>query len=210
MNYDQLGFVNQQLASMLRDGIPLEGSLRQLCANMERGALRTELELLEKDLATGMPLGKALKHRTLPEFYTQMLQVGARGNDLPSILTLLADYYQNADALWTRLKGLMVYPVIVLGLSFAFSAWVAVLGHRLSIMLVNDRGLSSLGMLKPKAPPPDLSFQVYTWLPPVLLALVALPFVAGLSIPPLRRELRWRLPAFREAMRFSRPWLAGS
>ena len=31
MNLDEFAFVNQQLAAMLRDGIPLEGALRQLC-----------------------------------------------------------------------------------------------------------------------------------------------------------------------------------
>src|SRR5205814_1571539 len=38
MNYDEFAFFNQQLAAMLRDGIPLEGALSRLCADMRRGA----------------------------------------------------------------------------------------------------------------------------------------------------------------------------
>ena len=49
MKYDELAFVNQQLATMLREGIPLEGSLRQLCATMQKGRLRAELQLLENN-----------------------------------------------------------------------------------------------------------------------------------------------------------------
>ena len=54
MKYEELAFVNQQLAGMLKTGIPLEGALRQLCAQMRRGRLRAELEALEADLAAGV------------------------------------------------------------------------------------------------------------------------------------------------------------
>src|SRR5581483_2982443 len=114
MKYDEFAFLNQQLAAMLRDGIPLEGALRQLSANMGRGALRTELELLEADLKKGTPLNDALKARKLPEFYVQMVRIGAQSNDLPGMLLMLANYYQRVDSTWTRLKGLMVYPLLVL------------------------------------------------------------------------------------------------
>ena len=50
MKYDEFAFFNQQLAAMLRDGIPLEGALRRLCEEMRRGQLRDELQALEADL----------------------------------------------------------------------------------------------------------------------------------------------------------------
>jgi type II secretory pathway component PulF len=125
MDYDEFGFMNEQLAAMLRDGLPLEGALRQLCRTMHRGRLRSELQALEADLATGTPLREALERRRLPEFYRRMVTVGAAGHDLPGILTLLADYYQQANSMWNRLKGIMVYPLIVLLASLALSAWLA-------------------------------------------------------------------------------------
>ena len=104
MKLEEFAFVNQQLAGMLKSGIPLEGALRQLCGDMRRGALRTELELLEADLAQGVPLAAALAKRKLPEFYSRMLQVGVAANNLPGVLTLLADYYEQAkqpdEAIW--------------------------------------------------------------------------------------------------------------
>ena len=68
MNYEELAFVNQQLAGMLKSGIPLEGALRQLCANMRRGPCRTELEALERDLARGVPLKDALASEILEAY----------------------------------------------------------------------------------------------------------------------------------------------
>src|SRR5439155_90933 len=115
----------------------LHVKLRQLARGQrggERDAFRQitfeQLQLLERDLAKGVPLATALTARKLPELYVQTLQIGARTNDLPAVLTLLADHYQTANATWTRLKGLMVYPVIILVLSTALSLWIALLlGH---------------------------------------------------------------------------------
>ena len=53
MKPDELAFANEQLAGMLKSGLPLEGSLRELTDSMKSGSLRTELEALEKDLAKG-------------------------------------------------------------------------------------------------------------------------------------------------------------
>jgi len=72
MNYDEFAFFNQQLAAMLREGIPLEGALKQLCAGMRSGPLRAEIEKLEADLARGTPLKEALARRTLPDLYRQI------------------------------------------------------------------------------------------------------------------------------------------
>src|SRR4051794_21648559 len=108
MNYDEFAFFNQQLASMLRDGVPLEGALKQLCQDMRSGPLRHEMEALHGDLTRGTPLQEALSRRNLPPFYRAMVDIGVRSNDLPGTLIMLADYYHRSNALWMRLKGLMV------------------------------------------------------------------------------------------------------
>jgi type II secretory pathway component PulF len=188
MNNDEFAFFNQQLAAMLRDGIPLEGALRQLCAGMRVGPLRAELQQLENDLARGTPLKEALTKRALPQFYSRMVEIGARSNDLPGVLTLLADHYHRANALWTRLKGLMVYPLIVVVVS---------LGLTLMLSLVFSRLLPAL--LEQIAPTGQAPSLASVWMPPAFLAVAALIGLAAVSIPSWRARLRWRLPAFREA-----------
>ena len=47
-----------------------------------------------------------------------MVEAGVASNDLPGVLVMLADYYQRANLIWTRLKGLLVYPVLVLCAAF--------------------------------------------------------------------------------------------
>ena len=86
MKTDEFAFFNQQLAAMLRDGIPLEGALRRLSQEMRAGALRNELQALEADLARGTPMADALAPRQLPELYKRMILVGVKSGDLPGAL----------------------------------------------------------------------------------------------------------------------------
>ena len=74
MNYDEFAFFNRQLAAMLRDGLPLEGALKQLCAGLKDQALHAELTLLEADLAQGTPLKDALHGSDCGRIVIQPLQ----------------------------------------------------------------------------------------------------------------------------------------
>ncbi len=186
MNYDIFAFFNEQLAGMLRDGIPLEGALKQLSSGMKRGPLRAEVEALERDLGQGLPLKEALGRRKLPEFYCRMVEAGARSNDMPGMLTLLADYYRRLNLLWTRLKGLMVYPAIVV---------VAALG--LTVMLSFVFGHFLAGFMQQFSLPPVLLASM--WIPPAILFVLLALLVVMVASPRWRARLRWRLPGFKEA-----------
>jgi general secretion pathway protein F len=192
MNYDELAFFNQQLAGMLKSGIPLEGALRQLCETMQRGALRSQIEALGADLAKGVPLREALPRRELPGFYVQMLQVGAQGNDLPRVLTMVADHYQRVASVWARLKALMVYPALVYGAMlglFGFLGWLV-----LSLAHSSLFELAGTVERQPRFTPLLAAVFPFFW-----LVLLGLGFAVVVSLPAGREWLRRRLPGFREA-----------
>ncbi|MBC8001117.1 MAG: type II secretion system F family protein [Opitutaceae bacterium] len=189
MKYDEFAFLNQQLAGMLKSGIPLEGALRQLCETMKRGSLRAEFEKLGSDLAKGEPLVTALGARQLPPLYIRLVAVGVAANDLPGILTLLADYYQGLHGTGTRLKGLMVYPVLVLFASLALSIFLTLVLNQ----LVQSTVVDGMQMTMPT------SVYAALWFLPLMLGLTALVVVIALLVPGVRRDLRWMLPGFREA-----------
>jgi general secretion pathway protein F len=190
MKLDEFAFFNQQLAAMLRAGIPLEGALRQLSASMRRGSLRNELQQVEARLRQGVPLKETLADSGLPGFYIQMINVGMAANDLPGVLTLVADYYQRVNALWTRLKGLMVYPLIVLGACLLLSGWLTFFVHQMGRTFFEDL-LGGTGI------PPQV--LVTLWVPFICLVLLAAVVVIGLMFRRCRLALQWWLPGFREA-----------
>ena len=200
MKYDEFAFLNQQLAAMLRDGIPLEGGLQRLCAEMKHGELRAELEMLEADLARGEPLETALAARQLPDLYKSLLLVGAKSNDMPGVLNLLADYYQRQHNLWTRLKGLMVYPVIVLFVGFLVSLVFYLVWSRIVMAAFADiyTGLFE-GAQLPAMTRAALPLMQNLWIFPTALGLLLVLVGAAICLPGLRQKVRWQLPAFREA-----------
>jgi len=192
MKNDEFAFFNQQLAAMLRDGIPLEGALRRLSADLRQGSLRTELELLQTDLARGTPLTEAIRPRALPDLYKRMLEVGAQSHDLPGVLTLLADHYQRTNAIWTRLKGLMVYPLLVLCAAFLLAAFLSFIVHQFLLNIVAGTWLRLSGIAL-------FGLQFGYLISPLAIGLLALALVLAVSNPKLRRLARWRVPAFHEA-----------
>jgi type IV pilus assembly protein PilC len=121
-----------------------------------------------------------------------MLAVGAQSNDLPGVLTMLADHYQKRHVVATRLKGLMVYPAIVLFGAFLLSCFLCILLHGLIFGALAPGNYLVEQMNMP-------SIVLTLWAPPILLGLVVLVFGVALASAKVRRELRWRLPAFKEA-----------
>lgn len=190
MKYDEFAFFNQQLSTMLKDGIPLEGALKQLCKSMRHGSLRFEIEELASDLAAGTPLDRALDGRHLPELYVRMLQAGVKGNNLPGVLALVADYYTQINYVWTRLKGVLVYPAIVLlaslGLSFLVLRMSEQLEAEVETFLIDSSTLAIA--------------QMRMVLPPLLLSIVVAALAVCFLVPPLRRHFAWRVGPFRSAM----------
>ena len=198
MKTDEFAFFNQQLAAMLRDGIPLEGALHRLSAEMRDGRLRSELQALEADLAKGTPIAEALTFRHLPELYKRMIVVGVKSNDLPGALTMLADYFQRQSNVLARLKSMLVYPLIVLFAAFLLSlllafAWSCVIGPSFRDIF------SGMGVKLPAFTLFAFSTLQTIWVFPLAIAVVFAVCMAILFVPVLRDKLVWRLPAFKEA-----------
>ena len=198
MKYDEFAFFNQQLAAMLRDGIPLEGALRRLCQEMRGGALRDELQALEADLAKGTPMADALAPRQLPELYKRMILVGVKSGDLPGALTMLADYFQNQNNVWTRLKSMMTYPLIVMFVACLISTvlafiWTCVIGPSMTGVF------GGMGFELPGATTFALSTLQAIWVFPVILGVLFVLVASVIFVPGLRGKYLWRLPAFKEA-----------
>jgi type IV pilus assembly protein PilC len=189
MKNDEFAFFNQQLAAMLRDGIPLEGALRRLCHEMRAGSLRIELQTLEADLAKGTPMADALAPRQLPELYKRMILVGVKSGDLPGALTMLADYFQRQNNTWTRLKGLMVYPIIVLIAAFLLACFLSFI---LATFLWGNFAFLANNSHVPVV-------WAGLWVSPLFFGMAVLAALVAALVPSIRRRLRWRLPTFKEA-----------
>jgi type IV pilus assembly protein PilC len=143
-------------------------------------------------------MADALQPRQLPELYKRMILVGIKSNDLPGALTMLADYFQRQNSVWTRLKSMMTYPLIVMFVAFLISTvlafiWTHVIGPSM------ENVFGGMGIQLPAATIFAFSTLQAIWVFPVLLGLLFLLAAAIVFQPALRGKFLWRLPAFKEA-----------
>lgn len=195
MKWEELAFVNQQLAGMLRAGIPLEGGIRQMCAAMRHGRYREEFEALENDLGEGIPLEEAIARRKLPGFYIKMVRAGAKSGDLPGMLTMLGDYYSSVNAVWLRMRALLVYPALVLLLSTCVSLFLCSVAWSAIELFMDDPG----GFAGPALQAQSWWYRTMIWAPSIVLLLLSVAALVVLAVPRLRGGLVWRVPGLRDA-----------
>jgi len=118
---------------------------------------------------------------------------------LPALLTMLADYYQRLHLTWIRLKGLIFYPLIVLGVSFAVSLMIAVIFSRFSQEMKSTMVEMTGGGLSAGMPSTWMLVQAGLWLPAMFIGLGTFAVLMVAIVPRWRERVRWRLPGFREA-----------
>lgn len=187
MNLDEVAFLNRQLASMLKQGLPLEGALRELAGEVAAGTLRRELESLAGELESGSGLEAALARRKLPEAYRTLMAAGARSGNLPGVLLLAADHFERSHSLQMRLRGAVFYPALVLVLMLICSVSLLALKEQTAAAmaaLVGGTHRFGFGIV-------HLVIGFYFSVP--------LFFLAAVSAPPLRRQAIWWIPGFRDA-----------
>ena len=196
MNAEELAFFNQQLAGMLKSGLPLEGALKELSKDLRAGPLREEITRLEHDLSQGKDLGEAIQDRNFPPLYQRLITIGVRSGQLESTLLLLADYYHRTGLLWNRLKGVILYPLITLIATFALSLFLAYSLNHIPVLLFETQAEILTGATNYRAP---LAARALSFLVPCVSGTLLLAIVLALTIPSLRQKAAWRLPGFRDA-----------
>ena len=143
-------------------------------------------------------MADALKSRQLPELYKRMILVGVKSGDLPGALTMLADYFQRQNDVWTRLKSMMTYPLIVMFVAFLISTLLAfVWTHVIGPSMLGVFG--GMGIRMPAATLFAFDTLQAIWVFPVVLGILFLLAAAIVFVPGLRGKYLWRLPAFKEA-----------
>jgi type II secretory pathway component PulF len=188
MYYEQLAFANRQLAGLLKSGIPLEEGLQKFARDLNDRKLVGQFDALEKQLAQGVTLPRALENSTFPPFYKKLVSLGCHSNDLPEVLLMVADHYEKTAGLRLQLRGMMVYPTIVI-----VGAMIVSLGVQCIFSFL------SKNLLDNEMRPSPLVLMV-GWLTPLVFALTALGLVAISYVPGIGRKfMRW-IPGFNESV----------
>ena len=116
---DILDFTNQ-LASLLKSGIPLRRALTVQSEQTRNLGLKSAVRQIVEDVEAGQRFSDALsRHRRIfPEFYIRLLSVGESAGGLVFTLEQLHNNLQRRKAVTDKVKSTMTYPAITLGLAF--------------------------------------------------------------------------------------------
>src|ERR1700757_4291459 len=107
---------NQQLAALLRAGIPILQAITMLRRRATSVKLRAVLEQVEEAIRGGAALSQAFSAQgaVFPRIYTASILAGERSGALDEVLSRYVTYMRRNVALRRKIRGALAYPLFLL------------------------------------------------------------------------------------------------
>jgi type IV pilus assembly protein PilC len=115
----ELSIFTRQFATMIDAGLPLVQCLDILGGQQENKTFQKTIKDLKTSIEGGSTFAAALKKHpdVFDSLYSNLVAAGEVGGMLDAILARLATYIEKAEKLKGRVKGAMIYPVVVLSVA---------------------------------------------------------------------------------------------
>jgi len=106
----------RQLATLIDAGLPILRSLFILQEQTESAMFKKKIEQMAKDIESGSSLSDAMgKHgKIFDKLYVNMVRAGEIGGVLESVLNKIAEFLEKRQALKSKVRSAMMYPVVVM------------------------------------------------------------------------------------------------
>ncbi|MBL9031868.1 MAG: type II secretion system F family protein [Phycisphaerae bacterium] len=124
----QLTNFTRQLSTLQDAGLPLLRSLQILEGQMKPGKMKNTLMGVCEEVEGGSALSEAMsKHpRAFDRLYCKMVNAGEIGGVLDIILQRLAEFMEKSQRLRRKIRGALVYPVVVVVVALAILVFIMV------------------------------------------------------------------------------------
>jgi len=108
--------MTRQFATMIDAGLPLVQCLEILYGQQENKTFKRILKNIKEDVEEGSTFADALKQHpeVFDDLFVNLVAAGEIGGILDIILNRLAAYIEKAAKLKKKVKGAMVYPIVVM------------------------------------------------------------------------------------------------
>src|SRR5215813_4488126 len=157
----------KQFATMIDAGLPLVQCLDILANQMDNAALKRVVLAIKTKVESGSTFADALKDhpKVFDELFVQLCAAGEVGGILDTILNRLATYREKAEKLKRKVKGAMIYPIIVICVAIGVTALLL-----LKVTPVFAKMFADFGQQLPG--PTQIVVDLSTWLQHYILHLV--------------------------------------
>ncbi len=114
-----ISFASRQMATMIGAGIPIAQTLRAIGKGHENGTMEKLMLDLGREVESGTALSVALsKHpQYFNRLFTSLVEAGEESGKLDTMLDRVATYNEKLEAIKSKVKSAMMYPIIVLVVS---------------------------------------------------------------------------------------------
>ncbi|MCJ8294962.1 MAG: type II secretion system F family protein [Colwellia sp.] len=111
-----IAVITRQIATMLGAGVPLVQTIQMIGKGHDNGKMRKLLADVESKLSSGIPLSDCLRDHPLyfDDLYCDLVASGEQSGSLETIYGRIATYKEKAEALKSKIKKAMTYPIAVL------------------------------------------------------------------------------------------------
>jgi general secretion pathway protein F len=112
--------LTRQLASLLIAGLPLDETLSVLSEQAERDYIRELMASIRGEVIGGHSFANALEQhpRDFPDIYRALVAAGEHTGKLGTVLSRLADYIEQSNALKQKILLAFTYPAVVTFIAF--------------------------------------------------------------------------------------------
>lgn len=110
-----LALFTRQLATLLEAGLPLEESLQAVGRQTEKARMQSTILAVRARIKEGHGLAEALGDfpNIFPELYRATVGAGEQTGHLEVVLSRLADYTENRQALLQSISQALIYPAVL-------------------------------------------------------------------------------------------------
>lgn len=124
----QLMSFTRQLATLVNAGLPLVRGLQVLGRQEKNPLLKRSLAEMSDAIESGSNFAEALvQHpKIFDKLYVNMVKAGEVGGVLDKVLLSLAEFMEKVQKIKNKVKGAMIYPIVVLSLAMAILAFLMI------------------------------------------------------------------------------------
>src|ERR671914_1273660 len=119
---------NQQLAALLRAGIPILQAISMLRKRAQSAGLAIVLADVEEKIRGGMALSAAFASQgpIFPRIYTASVLAGERSGALDEVLARYVSYMRRGVEIRRKIRGALAYPVFLLAASLGMVMFLTI------------------------------------------------------------------------------------
>ncbi|MEW6362846.1 MAG: type II secretion system F family protein [Pyrinomonadaceae bacterium] len=116
---------NQQLAALLKAGIPVLQSIGLLKSRSPSANLRAVLADVEEKIRNGVALSEAFEAQNIfPKIYTASILAGEKSGALDDVLRRYVEYLRRSVGVSRKIRGAMAYPAFLLSAAVLMIAFL--------------------------------------------------------------------------------------